>query len=573
MILELIKEKNLITLQRILKPFSLKKRESIMSEKINRSSLLYIAVKYKSVDIVDFFLKECRANPNDTGYENGTQCPCLWKATELNDLKTVKSLLQHGADIDDVNSLETTALFVACSCGNLDMVRFLWCSGADVNSTDHEGNTCLMASIAYPNLCRYLIGVGGRVNAVNAYGDSALVLAIKSTQKETCIVLLDAGANPFFINHFGVNAVFLMTYMNLEICPDYFYSIYQNSKNCIALALEMLSCQEMLKGETYIAVAYWKNALQLHHRPESTRIYRCPNTFRSNLQPILSLLKGRDAQVLKFIEFRVGLKHPFTLDLLKRAVLKINRINNYVHLFSFFIKVIQSSENEIFLRISEHIDDMLETFDRKYSRLVDKSSDILKSLADYLEDANNRLRLMTGAAKLSHACQIDFCHKAILKYMSIFTKKCPDQIEEIYEHITRIVKLNARGMKNASLLHFCIENNYSVAIAMLVVAQGANVNSMDDNGKRPAHYALTSSEYNTKEMIDFFLKYGLRFHESTEENSCLPCLLNKNNLLKDTLHYTTLQCLAAKIVAKNCVFGEYSFPRTLQIVTRAHSRI
>lgn len=182
-IVELIKEKNLTTLQSILKPFSLKKRESIMSEKINRSSLLYMAVKYKSVDIVDFFLKECRANPNDTGYENGTQCPCLWKATELIDLKTVQSLLHHGADIDGVNSLETTALFIACSCGNLDMVSFLWCSRADVNSTDHEGNTCLMASIAYPNLCRYLIGVGARVNTVNAYGDSALVLAIKSTQK------------------------------------------------------------------------------------------------------------------------------------------------------------------------------------------------------------------------------------------------------------------------------------------------------------------------------------------------------------------------------------------------------
>ncbi|KAK2791305.1 hypothetical protein FQN52_004982 [Onygenales sp. PD_12] len=73
----------------------------------------------------------------------------LMLASGRRHISVVHALLQKGADVNFVNSVGQTALFVAIKGGDMDIVRLLLEHGADVNTTDRHGKT--LFSIAAEN--------------------------------------------------------------------------------------------------------------------------------------------------------------------------------------------------------------------------------------------------------------------------------------------------------------------------------------------------------------------------------------------------------------------------------------
>jgi ankyrin repeat protein len=65
--------------------------------------------------------------------------------------------------------------------------------GADVNATDHFGNTSLHLAMRYPEVVRLLLERGAQVNARNAFGDTPLHRAVGD--KRVVELLLSAGAD------------------------------------------------------------------------------------------------------------------------------------------------------------------------------------------------------------------------------------------------------------------------------------------------------------------------------------------------------------------------------------------
>lgn len=51
------------------------------------------------------------------------------------DLELVKLLLENGADVDEVNSIDSTPLNIAAQIGNLELVKLLLEKGANVNKS------------------------------------------------------------------------------------------------------------------------------------------------------------------------------------------------------------------------------------------------------------------------------------------------------------------------------------------------------------------------------------------------------------------------------------------------------
>jgi len=81
--------------------------------------------------------------------------------------------------------------------GDLDGVRMLLASGADVNALDRHGQTGLMlaAHKGHALVVRELVAHGAHLNHTAKFGLSALMLAVVADHPEVVRLLVDAGAD------------------------------------------------------------------------------------------------------------------------------------------------------------------------------------------------------------------------------------------------------------------------------------------------------------------------------------------------------------------------------------------
>lgn len=130
-----------------------------------------------------------------------TYDPHAWQdAIERDDTRGVIECVNQGADPDAIlPGLLLTPLMLACSRGQVDMVRTLLDLGANVDLPRREtGITPLMAAIhgAQPDMVELLCQRGAQVNLLDQDGVSALGLAVASQHVDIVAILLSHHANP-----------------------------------------------------------------------------------------------------------------------------------------------------------------------------------------------------------------------------------------------------------------------------------------------------------------------------------------------------------------------------------------
>jgi ankyrin repeat protein len=84
------------------------------------------------------------------------------------------------------------ALLWAAENGQVEIAKLLIEGGAEIDASDHFGNTALHLSLRYPELVTLLLDGGAEVNAKNAFGNTPLHLAVED--KRVVEILLAAGA-------------------------------------------------------------------------------------------------------------------------------------------------------------------------------------------------------------------------------------------------------------------------------------------------------------------------------------------------------------------------------------------
>ena len=118
--------------------------------------------------------------------KNASKHVPLCDAVIHNDLKEFNELIASGADVNERDYNNLTALWYSTQDGRYEMTEKLINKGADIEATDRFGNTPLSNAVFYYNqseealsgkLLELLLDAGADMNAKNVAGVSPLSLA------------------------------------------------------------------------------------------------------------------------------------------------------------------------------------------------------------------------------------------------------------------------------------------------------------------------------------------------------------------------------------------------------------
>ena len=134
----------------------------------------------------------------------------LLEAVYVDDVATVRRLLQNGAEVSTANRYGVTPLVTACQNGNPELVRLLLGAGADAGTVQAGGETALMtaARTGQAECVRALLEKGAEVNARERRGQTALMWAASAGHAEVVDLLLAQGADFRTTLKSGFNALF-----------------------------------------------------------------------------------------------------------------------------------------------------------------------------------------------------------------------------------------------------------------------------------------------------------------------------------------------------------------------------
>lgn len=130
-------------------------------------------------------------------------------ASTYSNIKTIKLLLDNGADVNLQDTCGTTALIIAAECSNIgssnEVVKLLLDHGADINLANKIGQTPLMYASVFSNSCssietvKILLENGADINAVTSYSNNTLMRTCNHSKNdshiETIKLLLEYKAN------------------------------------------------------------------------------------------------------------------------------------------------------------------------------------------------------------------------------------------------------------------------------------------------------------------------------------------------------------------------------------------
>lgn len=554
--------------------YSPKTLRRIISQKIQGNSLLFIAVNYQRILIVEYLLRFCKSDPNDKGLYNGSCCPCLWLATAQNNREIVTHLLRYGADVDSADVYYRTALYIASYNSNYPIIRYLVANGADLNKADYRGMTCLMVALNNVYICRYLINNGADINLVNNDGKTALMLAIENQNMNSISLLMSHDVDIHFQNQYGESAVFIAAMKGRwDIVESFKRKGLSASHITEAEVYELNSCQQVIRKNPAETILLWKEAVRLRNLSIYTPLFKtdCPSILSNRLDWIRNFFDYITGSTILFMVSRWGLLNPYTLTVLRDAICQTEDLANFVVLYRCFALSLRAADNQLFEKVFVHVYLMSSRFLIEWSDNLGGIEEVFDVFVMQIEDLFRRIhspQLWPGES-FPLVLQIKSYFKLFMDMLKKIHRNFPKSFANFKEGIRTVVNADNHGPHKFSLLHLCIENEYPVTLAQVFLECGANIVSTDERGKTAVHYALQSFLYRTTKAVNMFLEYGFQ-PEKFKDEYCLPCYMRRNRMLERPVNYITLKCLAAEVVVKQQLSYENRLPVSFQNLIYSH---
>ena len=113
--------------------------------------------------------------------------------------ETLQTIINHGVDVNATNNESVTALMTACQQKNVEAIHLLLKAGADPNIADTSGATSIHHAVVggcSKETLQFIIDNGADVNTTNEENTTALMAACQKGNVEAINTLVNAGADP-----------------------------------------------------------------------------------------------------------------------------------------------------------------------------------------------------------------------------------------------------------------------------------------------------------------------------------------------------------------------------------------
>eukprot|EP00457_Paulinella_chromatophora_P004243 gb/GEZN01004253.1/.p1 GENE.gb/GEZN01004253.1/~~gb/GEZN01004253.1/.p1 ORF type:complete len:507 (-),score=78.89 gb/GEZN01004253.1/:480-1808(-) len=196
-------------------------------------------------------------------------------------------LLNGGANIDDTNEMEYTALCQAAAT-RFDSTELLLKRGANIHHTNMEGNTALfMACLGGVHDCaELLLNRGANINHVNKVGDTALFFTLQEYEfvfYDCAELLIKRGANVNHVNKNGFTPLARALVITEEVMIRLFLSHGANTQHLHSLIGKSDDDSNFLSGKPLTedmvkkAEAWQKEDISAKARAGKLKLFDRPN--------------------------------------------------------------------------------------------------------------------------------------------------------------------------------------------------------------------------------------------------------------------------------------------------------
>jgi len=125
-------------------------------------------------------------------------------------VQIIRYLWTGGADLNQTDESGMSPILIAASRGDLPLIRFLVeIAGSDVRAKNGSKTTTLMLAARAGSLevCRYLLDRGSNIDAKSIHGMTALMYAASSGNLELTKLLIERNADTQVLDSYGNNAL------------------------------------------------------------------------------------------------------------------------------------------------------------------------------------------------------------------------------------------------------------------------------------------------------------------------------------------------------------------------------
>ena len=616
-----IKEGDLGALQRIMtKDLELLLQQRLLSPRVEKhQSPLVTAARYNRREMLLYLLENYEVNLEqetaiviDGGHPVDGATP-LWTASTLGHLDIVRVLVSRGANIEHTTDSRSSPLRGAAFDGHLPVVEYLIEKGADIDKPNQVGQSPLTIAAAMQKVetVQFLLEKGANIHQKGHNGDMPLHVAVESGSSKIAKILVEAGAANV-PNDVGYTPAIMACCYGHQDIMEYLHQTFKLEHKELYDCYCLLVSKEILNSNILDAMKWVKKAIQLR------KDYKDWSETLSKSDPVYDGIQEPTSEddartilyddVMSFFlcsiycERILGSIHPTTTFYIRISgdmALEECRYDKCMKLWLRSLEFDRAARMAYELQI---IEDLLFSV-RGFAIMVEAG--YIPQIAQHFQWGVKEFLVAKKESKIS---EIDVAY-CLCRMLAVWILSIEISDDDMYKMVEREKLLNAAkqlctltNKMKPSLLIACLRNipvnekqsHLSAASAIahsklplhkvisLLLDNGCSLKCEDDIGNFPLHFAVLLKEDSSLECLKTLIEYGAHIDAvNHREQTPLDLALcevgyaeNKESIFTFLSHadrkYSTLQCLSAKTLVRECIPYEAILPGFLVSFVSEH---